>query len=43
MLTSPTLDKLRTMQLEGMAIALQEQLELNNTQDLTFEERLALR
>ena len=42
MLTHPTLDKLRTMQLEGMAIALQEQLELNNAKDLSFEERLAL-
>jgi DNA replication protein DnaC len=27
---------------EGMAVALQEQLELNNAKDLTFEERLAL-
>lgn len=41
MLTHPTLDKLRSMKLDGMAIALQEQLELPNN-DLGFEERLGL-
>jgi DNA replication protein DnaC len=41
MLTHPTLDKLRTMKLDGMAIALQEQLELPSN-DLGFEERLGL-
>jgi hypothetical protein len=33
MLTHPTLDKLRTMKLDGMALALQEQLELSSSQD----------
>jgi DNA replication protein DnaC len=42
MLTHPTLDKLRNMKLDGMAIALQEQLELSSSQDLSFEERLGL-
>jgi DNA replication protein DnaC len=42
MLTHPILDKLRTMQLEGMALAFQEQLELNTLEDLRFEKRLAL-
>ncbi len=42
MLTHPTLEKLRTMKLEGMAIALQEQLELGSSQELSFEERLGL-
>jgi DNA replication protein DnaC len=41
MLTHPTLDKLRSMKLDGMAIALQEQLELSST-ELSFEERLGL-
>jgi DNA replication protein DnaC len=42
MLTHPTLDKLRNMKLDGMAIALQEQLELSSSQELSFEERLGL-
>jgi DNA replication protein DnaC len=42
MLTHPTLQTLRTMKLEGMAQALQEQLELGQAKDLTFEERLGL-
>jgi DNA replication protein DnaC len=42
MLTHPTLDKLRNMKLDGMAIALQEQLELSSSRDLSFEERLGL-
>jgi DNA replication protein DnaC len=42
MLTHPTLDKLRHMKLDGMAIALQEQLELSSSRDLSFEERLGL-
>lgn len=42
MLNHPTLQQLRAMKLDGMAQALQEQLELNNLGDLTFEERLAL-
>ena len=40
MLMHPTLDKLRGMKLAGMAQALQEQLELRNAEDLSFEERL---
>jgi len=40
MLTSPTLDKLRAMNLMGMARALQEQMERPDYQALTFEERL---
>jgi len=42
MLTSPTLDKLRAMNLMGMARALQEQMERTDYQALTFEERLGL-
>jgi DNA replication protein DnaC len=42
MLTQPSLEKLREMKLFGMAKALQEQLELPNIHDLTFEERLGL-
>jgi len=42
MLTTPTLDKLRTMNLMGMAHALQEQMERTDYQALTFEERLGL-
>lgn len=42
MLTHPTLQQLRAMKLDGMAQALQEQLELGNTRDLSFEERLGL-
>jgi DNA replication protein DnaC len=42
MLTTPTLDKLRAMNLTGMVIALQEQMERTDYQALTFEERLGL-
>jgi DNA replication protein DnaC len=42
MLTSPTLDKLRAMNLMGMARSLQEQMERTDYQALTFEERLGL-
>ena len=42
MLINPTLDKLRSMKLDGMALALQEQLELKNVKELDFEQRLAL-
>lgn len=42
MLTHPTLEKLRSIRLFGMAGALQEQLELKNADALTFEERLGL-
>ena len=42
MLKHPTLDKLKTMKLDGMAQALTEQLEMNGVSDLGFEERLGL-
>ncbi len=42
MLIHPTLDQLRTMRLEGMAKALEEQLQMNDIGDLRFEDRLAL-
>lgn len=42
MLNHPTLDKLRTMKLDGMAQALTEQLESNSVAELGFEERLGL-
>ena len=42
MLINPTLDKLRHMKLDGMVLALQEQLELTNAKELDFEQRLAL-
>jgi DNA replication protein DnaC len=42
MLIHPTLQKLRSMHLHGMAQALQEQLESSNTQSMAFDERLGL-
>lgn len=42
MLNHPTLDKLRSMKLDGMAQALSEQLESNSVAELGFEERLGL-
>jgi DNA replication protein DnaC len=42
MLIHPTLQKLRSMHLHGMAQALQEQLESSSTQTLAFDERLGL-
>ena len=42
MLTTPTLEKLRTLRLQGMLQALQEQHQSNHYQDLCFEERLGL-
>ncbi len=42
MLTTPTLDKLHTLNLMGMARALTEQLERADYQALSFEERLGL-
>ena len=38
----PTLDKLNTLRLTGMAKALNEQLQLPDSEQLTFEERLGL-
>jgi DNA replication protein DnaC len=42
MLTHPTLDKLHALRLMGMAKALQEQMDLPESQTLSFEERLGL-
>jgi DNA replication protein DnaC len=42
MLRHPTLQTLKTMKLEGMAQALQEQLEFGQAKELGFEERLGL-
>ena len=42
MLTHPTVTQLRTMRLEGMAQALEEQLQMRELDDLCFEDRLAL-
>lgn len=42
MLIHPTLDQLRTLRLEGMAKALEEQLQMSDIEDLSFEDRLAL-
>lgn len=42
MLNHPSLDNLRVMKLDGMAQAFAEQLELNHSQELSFEERFAL-
>ena len=42
MLTSPTLDKLHSLSLNGMARAFSEQLERADFQSLTFEERLGM-
>jgi DNA replication protein DnaC len=42
MLNHPTLNHLKIMKLDGMAQAFREQLELNHSRELSFEERLAL-
>jgi len=42
MLIHPTLDQLRTLRLEGMAKALEEQLQMSDVEALRFEDRLAL-
>src|SRR5216683_3065857 len=42
MLIQPTLDKLNALKLNGMAIALSDQMTHNAAQGLAFEERLAL-
>ena len=41
MLNHPTLDQLKTMKLNGMAQAFEEQLQLSDHHDLSFEDRLA--
>lgn len=42
MLTHPVIQQLRTLKLDGMALALLEQQEQPNSRDLSFEERLTL-
>ena len=42
MLNEPTIEKLHTMKLHGMADAFRAQLETTETHELSFEERLAL-
>ena len=42
MLIHPTLDQLRTLRLDGMAKALEEQLQMSDIEDLPFTDRLAL-
>ncbi len=42
MLKHPTLEKLQTMKLIGMAQAFSEQIELGSAKELDFEERLGL-
>jgi len=42
MLMHPTLDKLRSLQLRGMAAALEDQLRTPEIDELTFQERLGL-
>jgi len=42
MLIHPTLDQLRALRLEGMAKALEEQLQMSDVEVLRFEDRLAL-
>lgn len=42
MLLHPTLEKLTTLRFTGMAAALQEQLQMNSLDDMSFEERLGL-
>ena len=42
MLHHPTIEKLTTLRFTGMALALQEQLEMDHLEDMAFEERLGL-
>ena len=42
MLMHPTLDKLRSLQLRGLAAALEDQLRTPEIDELTFQERLGL-
>lgn len=42
MLSSPTIEKLKTMKLSGMVKALEDQFQLGGASDLSFEERLGL-
>jgi DNA replication protein DnaC len=42
MLTHPTLEKLHSLKLNGMAKALEEQIQMQDLKELSFEERLGL-
>ena len=42
MLLHPTLEKLTTLRFTGMAAALDEQMQMNSLDDMSFEERLGL-
>jgi len=42
MLTHPTLEKLHSLKLSGMANALEDQIQMEDLKELTFEERLGL-
>ena len=42
MLTHPSIDKLEALRFTGMATALQEQLQTQDIEELSFEERLGL-
>ena len=42
MLSQPTLEKLKTMKLSGMAKGLEDQFRFGNASDLSFEERLGM-
>ncbi len=42
MLIHPTIEKLEAMRLTGMAVALKEQMEMDDIKDMSFEERLGL-
>jgi len=42
MLTHPTLDKLQALKFTGMAVALAEQMQMPDIEELAFEERLGL-
>lgn len=42
MLLHPTLEKLTTLRFTGMATALDEQMQMNSLEDMTFEERLGI-
>src|SRR4029079_18669306 len=42
MLNQPTIEKLQAMKLHGMAEAFQEQIEIPESSELSFEERLGL-
>ena len=42
MLTHPIIDQLKSLRLNGMAITLEEQMQMADMESLSFEERLGL-